>query len=73
MPSSTHPIRILIVEDHMVVRRGLRMVLTLQPELAVVGEAGSGARRWKEVAAKPPPESDLARSDVAGHQRAGRS
>jgi NarL family two-component system response regulator LiaR len=39
----TVPIRILIVDDHSVVRQGLRMFLALDPELEVVGEAGDGA------------------------------
>ena len=42
--SETGPIRILIVDDHAVVRRGLRMVLELQPEFQVVGETGTGAQ-----------------------------
>ena len=36
-------IRILIADDHDVVRQGLRMFLALDPELEVVGEAGDGA------------------------------
>ncbi len=36
-------IRILIADDHAVVRQGLRMFLGLDPELAVVGEASDGA------------------------------
>ncbi|CCF82616.1 response regulator [Nitrolancea hollandica] len=36
-------IRILIVDDHSVVRRGLRQFLQLDPELEVVGEARDGA------------------------------
>ncbi len=35
-------IRILIVDDHSVVRRGLRQFLQLDPELEVVGEARDG-------------------------------
>jgi DNA-binding NarL/FixJ family response regulator len=37
------PIRILIADDHSVVRQGLRMFLALDPELEVVGEAENGA------------------------------
>jgi DNA-binding NarL/FixJ family response regulator len=37
------PIRILIADDHSVVRQGLRMFLGLDPELEVVGEASDGA------------------------------
>ena len=36
-------IRILIVDDHSVVRQGLRMFLALDPELEVMGEAADGA------------------------------
>lgn len=36
-------IQILIVDDHAVVRRGLTMVLVLQPDLAVVGETGTAS------------------------------
>ncbi|GIL13287.1 MAG: DNA-binding response regulator [Chloroflexota bacterium] len=36
------PIRILIADDHTVVRQGLRMFLNLDPELDVVGEAADG-------------------------------
>jgi DNA-binding NarL/FixJ family response regulator len=36
-------IRILLVDDHSVVRQGLRMFLNLDPELEVVGEAVNGA------------------------------
>lgn len=37
------PTRILIADDHSVVRQGLRMFLTLDPDLEVVGEAPDGA------------------------------
>ena len=36
-------IRILIADDHSVVRQGLRMFLALDPELEVIGEAADGA------------------------------
>lgn len=36
-------IQILIVDDHSVVRQGLRMFLSLDPDLEVVGEASNGA------------------------------
>ncbi len=36
-------IRILIADDHSVVRQGLRMFLALDPDLEVVGEAADGA------------------------------
>lgn len=36
------PIRILLVDDHVVVRQGLRMVLSLEDDFEVVGEASNG-------------------------------
>ena len=35
-------IKVLIVDDHQVVRQGLRTFLELQPDIIVVGEAGDG-------------------------------
>lgn len=37
------PIRILIVDDHAVVRQGLRIFLELDSDLCIVGEAADGA------------------------------
>jgi DNA-binding NarL/FixJ family response regulator len=35
-------IRVLVVDDHVIVRQGLRGMLAAEPDLEVVGEAGSG-------------------------------
>jgi len=40
---SVTPIRVLIADDHTVVRQGLRALLEAQPDIRVVGEAGDGA------------------------------
>ena len=37
------PIRVLVVDDHALFRRGLEMVLAQEPDIEVVGEAGDGA------------------------------
>ena len=37
------PIRVLVVDDHQVVRRGLRTFLEVQDDIEVVGEAADGA------------------------------
>ena len=39
----TEPISVLIVDDHPVVRRGLRVLLEVQDGIEVAGEAGDGA------------------------------
>src|SRR5437660_11338399 len=38
----TDKISILITDDHVLVRQGIRTFLELQPDLNVIGEAGSG-------------------------------
>jgi two-component system, NarL family, response regulator LiaR len=48
-PSSAR-IRLLLVDDHTVVRQGLRMVLSLEPDLEVVGEAANGREAVEKVA-----------------------
>lgn len=40
------PIRILLVDDHTVVRQGIRSLLELEPDLSVVGEAACGAEAF---------------------------
>src|SRR5207253_9612937 len=48
-PLMTHaPARVLLIDDHALVRDGMRMRLSLQPELTVVGEAdgGEAALAW---------------------------
>jgi DNA-binding NarL/FixJ family response regulator len=38
-----HPTTVLLVDDHPVVREGLRGMIAAEPDLTVIGEAGSGA------------------------------
>jgi DNA-binding NarL/FixJ family response regulator len=54
--------RLLIADDHGVVRGGLRLLLDRQPDMEVVGEAADGAEAVSEVVAQQP---DLAILDVA--------
>lgn len=43
-------IKLLLADDHPVVRRGLRAMLEAEPDLTVVGEAGDGAEALRLVA-----------------------
>jgi DNA-binding NarL/FixJ family response regulator len=39
----TMPVRVLIADDHKVVRQGLQMFLAIDPQIEVIGEAANGA------------------------------
>ena len=54
--------RILLADDHALVRRGVRLILESEPDLTVVAEAGDGA---EAVALARTHELDLAILDVA--------
>src|SRR5690606_40261069 len=41
-PAGTDPIRVLIVDDHALFRRGLEMVLQGEDDIEVIGEGGDG-------------------------------
>src|SRR5215212_5493472 len=38
----SEPIRILIVDDHAIVRKGLRTLITSEPDMEIAGEAADG-------------------------------
>jgi len=48
------PIRVLVVDDHKVVRKGLKAFLIAYDDLLLIGEAGSGEEAEKECAQKRP-------------------
>ncbi|MCV7382828.1 response regulator [Mycolicibacter longobardus] len=63
MPAdSTRPARILLADDHALVRSGLRMILDAEPDLSVVAEAADGS---EAVAALQETPVDLAILDIA--------
>ena len=45
-----HPIKILLADDHAIVRQGLRALLESEPQFSVVGEAGDGLMAVKQAA-----------------------
>ena len=53
--------RVLLADDHALVRRGLRLVLDAEPDLEVVAEAGDGSEAIERGLA---PEVDLAVLDI---------
>lgn len=64
----TNPITVLIVDDHAVVRQGVRAALEARQEFAVVGEAESGAEAVRRVAEVVPDVvlMDLLMADIDG-------
>ncbi|MEV5342483.1 response regulator transcription factor [Streptomyces sp. NPDC052676] len=69
MPEKTTPsgtetstIRILLADDHALVRRGARLILDQEPDLEVVAEAGDGA---EAIELARPHDVDLAVLDIA--------
>lgn len=59
------PIRVLIVDDHAMVRRGLRSLLSSFEDISVVGEAGDGASAV-EVASHVSPDVILLDVQMTG-------
>lgn len=51
-------IRVLIVDDHQIVRQGLRAILEQEPDLKIVGEAAS-AEAALEIVTRTPPDVAL--------------
>jgi DNA-binding NarL/FixJ family response regulator len=62
------PIRVLVVDDHALFRRGLDMVLAQEPDIEVVGEAGDGAEAVERAADLLP---DVVLMDVRMPRRSG--
>src|SRR2546421_8553604 len=48
------PIRVLIADDHAVLRSGLRMLLEAQPDVEIAGEAGDGTEVSQQALALQP-------------------
>lgn len=48
--ADTTPIRVLLADDHDILRQGLKLLLEAQPDLQVVGEARTGRTALEQVA-----------------------
>jgi two-component system NarL family response regulator len=67
-PGDGDPIRVLIVDDHALFRRGLEMVLEQEPDIEVVGEASDGAEALTKAVDSTP---DIVLLDVRMPKRGG--
>lgn len=64
----TVPIRILLVDDHMLLREGVRAVVSTQTDMEIAGEASSGAEAIEAYARLQPDLvlMDLQMADMSG-------
>ena len=67
-PSGDEAVRVLIVDDHALFRRGLQMVLEGEPDIEVVGEASDGSEAVKKAEDTTP---DVVLMDVRMPKRSG--
>lgn len=61
-------IRLLLVDDHAVIRTGLRMLLESQPDMFIVGEASTGSEALEKAAVLLPDivVMDITLPDISG-------
>ena len=64
-PSTTSTIRVLLADDHDILRQGLKLLLGMQPEMEIVGEARTGLEAV-EMARKLKPDVVVMDITMAG-------
>lgn len=74
MSTLVKPIRILLADDHTVMRRGLRLLLESQPEFSVVAEAADGRQAVQQAEETQPDVAvvDIAMPNLSGIEAAER-
>lgn len=67
---SPFSIRVMLVDDHALVRAGMARLLALEPDMQVVGEHADGDRAYAALQAEPPP-ADVLVLDLSMPGRSG--
>ena len=72
--SPPHTVRVFLVDDHAIVRSGLKALVNAQPDMSVVGEAAEGLAGLRGVAVTRPDlvVMDLAMPVLGGVEATGR-
>jgi DNA-binding NarL/FixJ family response regulator len=65
------PIRVMLVDDHAVVREGYRRLLEAEPGIEVVAEQGDAESAYAELQAQPEPPVDVVVLDLSMPGRGG--
>lgn len=71
MPGPAFPLRVMLVDDHAVVRTGYRRLLQDEPDLQVVGEYGDADAAYAALGRQPQGSADLLVLDLSMPGRSG--
>jgi DNA-binding NarL/FixJ family response regulator len=68
--TATAPVRVMCVDDHRLMREGIRRIVALQPDMVVVAEASSGAEAVEQYVRHKPDVTlmDLQLPSMNGHE-----
>lgn len=63
-------LRVLLADDHQMIREGLKMLIQEQADMEVIGEAGSGRAAWQQIKQLQPDivVTDVSMPDMNGTQ-----
>jgi len=68
IPANASPIRVLLADDHDILRQGLKLLLETQPDIRVVGEACTGIEAIEQTGKHAP---DVVVMDISMAQMDG--
>jgi len=70
LPAATTPVRVMCVDDHRLMREGIRRIVALQPDMVVVAEASNGVEAVEQFQRHKPDVTlmDLQLPSMNGHE-----